>query len=179
MPESLWWMRMLSIASSPLLSPLLGTKTHFSEFGLRDAGPAHLATRGPPFFSRPSCASSTLGRDLEVRQRRHLVPIALRRSSSFWRGTSLGYVCNPSSSRERDAASRGHTSSIPASGCFISWSWRRFHRTCFYASWPIMSPARDVSPILWTGYTCDSEGVPIALRRSVSFPRGTRVTYVT
>ncbi len=31
----------------------------------------------------------------------------------------LGYVCNPSSSKERDAASRDHTSGIPVSGCFI------------------------------------------------------------
>ncbi len=38
-----------SLESSAL--PLLGTKTHFSEVGLRDAGPAHLATRGPFFLS--------------------------------------------------------------------------------------------------------------------------------
>ncbi len=37
----------------------------------------------------------------------------------FLKRNVLGYVCNPSSSRERDAASRGHTSGIPASGCFI------------------------------------------------------------
>ncbi len=44
---------------------------------------------------------------------------------------------------------------------------------CFYSSWPITSPACDVSPILWTDYACDSEcghpeGIPIALRLSSS-----------
>ncbi len=61
-----------SIASSPLLSPL-GIKTHFSEVGLRDAGSALLATL---FFSRPSCAPFTLGRDLSVWCRGYLVPLA-------------------------------------------------------------------------------------------------------
>ncbi len=37
----------------------------------------------------------------------------------FLKRNVLGYVCNPSSSRERDAAPRGHTSGIPASACFI------------------------------------------------------------
>ncbi len=42
----------------------------------------------------------------------------------------------------------------------------------------------DVWPSILTDYTYDSEldnadGVPLAFRRSVSFPRGTRVTYVT
>ncbi len=37
----------------------------------------------------------------------------------FLKRNVLGYVCNPSSSKERDAASRGHTFGIPASGCFI------------------------------------------------------------
>ncbi len=44
--------------------------------------------------------------------------------------------------------------------------------------------APDVWPSILTDYTYDSEldnadGVPLAFRRSVSFPRGTRVTYVT
>ncbi len=74
-----------SIALSPLLSPL-GIKTHFSEVGLREAGSALLATL---FFSRPSCAPFTLGRDLSVwclwvsRS-----PSVSGRSSSSWRGTS-------------------------------------------------------------------------------------------
>ncbi len=36
-----------SIASSPLLSPFLGIKTHFSEVGLRDAGPSHFSHLWP------------------------------------------------------------------------------------------------------------------------------------
>ncbi len=43
----------------------------------------------------------------------------LRCSSSSLRGTSLDYVCKPSSSREWDTASRGHTSVIPTRACFI------------------------------------------------------------
>ncbi len=46
-------------------------------------------------------------------------PGVLRRSSSSWRGTSLGYVYNPSSSRKGDTASRGHTSSIPTRASFL------------------------------------------------------------
>ncbi len=37
-------------------------------------------------------------------------------------------------------------------------SWRRFHRTCFYASRSLRHPARDISPIHWSDYTlCYSE----------------------
>ncbi|KAI2664153.1 hypothetical protein H4Q32_002288 [Labeo rohita] len=35
----------------------------------------------------------------------------------------------------------------------------RFRRTCFIASWSVTSPARDVSFLYWTFYTCDSEHV--------------------
>ncbi len=46
------------------------------------------------------------------------------------------------------------------------------------------SPAHDVSPSISTDYTYDSEldiadAVPLAFQRSVSFPRGTMVTYIT
>ncbi len=108
-----------SIASSPMLSPLLGIKTHFWEVGFRDAGPTHFSHLWP-FFSRHSCAPSTLGRDLSVWQRGSLVPQSVFRTQlEFLKRNVSGYVCNSSSSRERDAASRGHTSGIPASGCFI------------------------------------------------------------
>ncbi len=48
----------------------------------------------------------------------------------------------------------------------------------------VTSPAPDVWLSILTDYTYDLEldiadGVPLAFRRSVSFPRGTRVTYVT
>ncbi len=36
---------------------------------------------------------------------------------------------------------------------------RRFHRTCFYASWSLHPPTRDVSPIHWSDYTHYSERV--------------------
>ncbi|KAI2665856.1 Transposon Ty3-G Gag-Pol polyprotein [Labeo rohita] len=72
----------------------------------------------------------------------------------FLKGNISGYVCNPGSPWERDAASRGHA---PAS--------------------------LDVTRH-WSDYTrdserCHAEGVPIAFQRAVSFPLGTGVTYVT
>ncbi len=94
-----------------------------------------------------------------------------------------GYVCNPSSSRERDTASRGHTSGIPASASFIPRSWRRFHRTCFYNSWPLRHLVRDVPPSIKTDYTCIQSrsqwwrSLSVS-RHSISCPQGTRVTYV-
>ncbi len=47
---AMWWIRMLSVASSPLLSPLLGTKTRFSEVGF--GRPCPLGQSWPPFFSQ-------------------------------------------------------------------------------------------------------------------------------
>ncbi len=111
-------------------------------------------------FPCHSCAFHTLSRDLQVWRRGYLVPLAFRRSSMFPEGNVPGYVCNPGSPRERDCTSRafkhpGHDVTAP-----------------------------DVWPSILTDYTYDSEldnadGVPLAFRRSVSFPRGTRVTYVT
>ncbi len=40
-----------------------------------------------------------------------------------------------------------------------SWCW--LHRTCFYTSWSLRHPARDVSPIIWTDYTRYSEPLPL------------------
>ncbi len=70
---------------------------------------------------------------------------------------------NPGSSRERDAASRCHTSGIQ---CWLHSSCRHWiHRTCFYTSWSLHHLACDVSPILGqillmfrVGY---AEGVPL------------------
>ncbi len=50
-----------------------------------------------------------------------LVPLAFRRSSMFPEGNVPGYVCNPGSPRERDAASQGHTSGIPTRAMLHSW----------------------------------------------------------
>ncbi|KAI2651173.1 Retrovirus-related Pol polyprotein from transposon 17.6 [Labeo rohita] len=46
----------------------------------------------------------------------------------------------------------GHTSSIPASIHFFLKAECQFRRMCFYASWSVTSPARDVSPLYWTDY---------------------------
>ncbi len=131
-------------------------------------------------FPCHSCAFHTLSRDLQVWRRGHLVPLAFRRSSMFPEGNVPGYVCNPGSPRERDAASQGHTSGIPTRAMLHSWK---------LAPAAFKHPGHDVTapdfwPSILTDYTYDSEldnadGVPLAFRRSVSFPRGTRVTYVT
>ncbi len=69
-------------------------------------------------FSRPRRAPEgyTQGRDLEVWQRGNLVPLSIYQTQlEFLKRNASGYVCNPGSSKEGDAASRCHTSCIPAS----------------------------------------------------------------
>ncbi len=111
-------------------------------------------------------------------------PKHLQTQLEFLKRNISGYVCNPSSSRERDAASRGYTSGIPASTSFIPRSWCRFHRRCFYYSWSLRHLTRDVPPLIKTDYTfiqsrsCWWRSLSVS-GRSVSFPRGTRVTYIT
>ncbi len=97
-------------------------------------------------------------------------------------GERPGYVCNPGSPRERDAASQGHTSASLLELCFIPGSWRGCTSRAF------KHPGHDVTaPDVWPSILMithmseldNADGVPLAFRRSVSFPRGTRVTYVT
>ncbi len=111
-------------------------------------------------------------------------PLAFRRSSMFPEGNVPGYVCNPGSPRERDAASQGHTSGIPTRALLHSWKLAPAAHHVLLSILVVTSPAPDVWLSILTDYTYDSEldiadGVPLAFRRSVSFPRGTRVTYVT
>ncbi len=126
----------------------------------------------------------TLSRDLQVWRRGYLVPLASRRSSMFPEGNVPGYVCNPGSPRERDAASQGHTSGIPTRAMLHSWKLAPAAHHVLLSILVSDVTAPDVWPSILTDYTYDSEldnadGVPLASRRSVSFPRGTRVTYVT
>ncbi len=102
----------------------------------------------------------------------------------FPEGNVPGYVCNPGSPRERDAASQGHTSGIPTRALLHSWKLAPAAHHGLLSILVVTSPAPDVWLSILTDYTYDSEldiadGVPLAFRRSVSFPRGTRVTYVT
>ncbi len=102
----------------------------------------------------------------------------------FPEGNVPGYVCNPGSPRERDAASQGHTSGIPTRALLHSWKLAPAAHHALLSILVVTSPAPDVWLSILTDYTYDSEldiadGVPLAFRRSVSFPRGTRVTYVT
>ncbi len=102
----------------------------------------------------------------------------------FPEGNVPGYVCNPGSPRERDAASQGHTSGIPTRALLHSWKLAPAAHHVLLSILVVTSPAPDVWLSILTDYTYDSEldiadGVPLAFRRSVSFPRGTRVTYVT
>ncbi len=103
----------------------------------------------------------------------------------FLEGNVPGYVCNPGSPRERDAASQGHTSGIPTRAMLHSWKLAPAAHHVLLSILVMMSPAPDVWPSILTDYTYDSEldnadGVPrSSLDAAVSFPRGTRVTYVT
>ncbi len=86
-------------------------------------------------FPCHSCAFHTLSRDLQVWRRGYLVPLAFRRSSMFPEGNVPGYVCNPGSPRERDAASQGHTSSIPTRAMLHSWKLAPAAHHVLLASW--------------------------------------------
>ncbi len=102
----------------------------------------------------------------------------------FPEGNVPGYVCNPGSPRERDTASQSHTSGIPTRAMLHSWKLAPAAHHVLLSILVVTSPAPDVWLSILTDYTYDSEldiadGVPLAFRRSVSFPRGTRVTYVT
>ncbi len=105
-----------------------------------------------------------------------LFPWRSRTQLKFLKRNVLGYVCNPSSLREWDTASRYHTG-IPASACFISEADAGFTARAFIPAGHYVT-----SPIHWTDLTCIQSRLrwrrsPSTLRHSVSFPRETRVTY--
>ncbi len=167
-----------------MLSPLLGIKTHFWEVGFRDAGPTHFSHLWP-FFSRHSCAPSTLGRDLSVWQHGSLFPQSVSgRSSSSWRGTSqVTYVTLVP--RGNETLRLGPYFGIPASGLLHSWSWRRFHRTCFLCfladyvtrPWCLAHPLDRLHMCSERGHAGAFPKASSGRRRLV--PSRTRVTYVT
>ncbi len=136
-----WWIRMLfhSLESSDLPSPW-GSRLTLQNLAF--------GTRSPPTLVIPGSLSLALALLFHTRWGFESLAAwasrsqSVQRSSSSWKGTSQGYICNPSSPRERDAASGGHTSGIPVSACFIPRSWHRFHRTCFYGSWSLRRTAR-------------------------------------
>ncbi len=93
-------------------------------------------------------------------------------------GTPQGYECNPSSQRERDAASPAilpafyqNAPIILPEAAAVSTA-RAFKFSGLYVTPPVNDYTRDSE----RGH---AEGVPKASRRNVSFPQGTRVTYVT
>ncbi len=78
-----------------------------------------------------------------------------------------GYVCNPGSPRERDAASQGHTSGIPTRALLHSWKLAPAALHVLLSILVVTSPAPDVWLSILTDYTYDSEldiadGVPLA-----------------
>ncbi len=90
----------------------------------------------------------------------------------FPEGNVPGYVCNPGSLREQDAASQGHTSGIPTRAMIHSWKLAPAAHHVLLSILVMTSPAPDVWPSILTDYTYDSEldiadGVP----RSISTPR--------
>ncbi len=115
----------------------------------------------------PLATESFRGHDLQVWRRGHTRSQSVRHSSSSWRGTSQGYVCNSRSPRERDAAS---PAILPA---FLRALPSFYQKLPLYPPHVLLrsliskSPRHDVSPIHWTDYTHDSEhghaeGVPKA-----------------
>ncbi len=104
-------------------------------------------------------------------------PIASRRSSMFPEGNVPGYVCNPGSPRERDAASQGHTSGIPTRAMLHSWKLAPAAHHVLLSILVMTSPAPDVWPSILTDYTYDSEldnadGVPHSVSTQHLVPSG-------
>ncbi len=102
----------------------------------------------------------------------------------FPEGNVPGYVCNPGSPRERDAASQGHTSGIPTRAILHSWKLAPAAHHVLLSILVMTSPHLTSGRQFWLiTHMIQSwttlMAFPIASRRSVSFPRGTRVTYVT
>ncbi len=104
-------------------------------------------------------------------------PVASRRSSMFPEGNVPGYVCNPGSPRERDAASQSHTSSIPTRAMPHSWKLAPAAHHVLLSILVMTSPAPDVWPSILTDYTYDSEldiadGVPHSVSTQRLVPSG-------
>ncbi len=102
----------------------------------------------------------------------------------FPEGNVPGYVCNPGSPRERDAASQGHTSGIPTRAMLHSWKLAPAAHHVLLSILVMTSPHLTSDRQFWLiTHMIQSwttlMAFPIASRHSVSFPRGTRVTYVT
>ncbi len=105
-----------------------------------------------------------------------------RRSSKFPKRNVLGYVCNPSSSREWDAASQCHTSSVSASVSCIQVVDAGFTACAFYtAGHYVTSPVRSrpfMDRFTFIQSRLRWRHSPSVLRRSILFPKGTGVTYL-
>ncbi len=128
---AMWWIRMLfhSLESSDLRSSW-GSRLTSQKLAFGTQAPPTLATLGPFSLALAVLHPHWAG-ILKVWWCGNLVPNAFQCSSSSWRGMSQVTHVTMVSRRERDAASRGHTSGIPASTCFTPRSWRWFHRTSF------------------------------------------------
>ncbi len=95
----------------------------------------------------------------------------------FPEGNVPGYVCNPGSPRERDAASQGHTSGIPTRTLLHSWKLAPAAHHVLLSILVVTSPAPDVWLSILTDYTYDSEldiadGVPLAFSTQRLVPSG-------
>ncbi len=95
----------------------------------------------------------------------------------FPEGNVPGYVCNPGSPRERDAASQGHTSGIPTRALLHSWKLAPAAHHALLSILVVTSPAPDVWLSILTDYTYDSEldiadGVPLAFSTQRLVPSG-------
>ncbi len=120
---------------------------------------------------------STLGRDLQVWLRGHLVPVAFSTQLEFLKGNVPGYVCNRGSPRERDAASQGHTSGIPTRAMLHSWKLKPAAPHVLLSFLVMTSPAPDVSPSIglithMIQSLISLKGVPVAFSTQRLVPSG-------
>ncbi len=105
------------------------------------------------------------------------VPLAFSTQLDVPGGERPGYVCNPGSPRERDAASQGHISGIPTRALLHSWKLAPAAHHVLLSILVVTSPAPDVWLSILTDYTYDSEldiadGVPLAFSTQRLVPSG-------
>ncbi|KAL0148975.1 hypothetical protein M9458_055779, partial [Cirrhinus mrigala] len=159
--------RFLRGALRPLASPLTPPPPLLPSWGW-----LHIAAECPHHFkvltwtcATPGSFSLALAVLFHTRQG---FDVCVLMQLEFLKGNISGYICNHGSQRERDTASRA----------ILPRTVRAFKLPGLYITPPVTSHFS-------TGlYAHVSErghagGVPIAFRRSVSFPQGTIVTYVT
>ncbi len=124
------------------------------------------------FFSRPSCAPSTLGRDLSVWRHGHLVPLAFSDAAQVPEEERLWvtYLTLVPRGNETLRLKAILPASLRAVASFLKLN--SFHRTCFNASWPLRHPPVTSHPsigqITLVFRAGHAEGVPLVFSDTAS-----------